>query len=119
MKTNYSITHSFLQSDEDSHSELISSLTVNDYITCIYGDYWWLALITKIDLDEKDVLCNFMHPHGYTENFHWPRKDEVYVPFSKILLRVGTPKILSTSGRHYSITKTEIQMTEEAFFKRK
>ena len=119
VETNYSISHSFLQSDEDEHKEFIASLKINDYITCIYGDYWWLARIIEIDSDEKDVLCSFMHPHGYAENFYFPKKDEVYVPFSKILLKVETPKILSSSARHYSITKKEIQITEEEFSKRK
>ena len=36
--------------------------------------------------DEKDFTCKLMHPHGHTETFHWPsRDDEAYIPFSKIL----------------------------------
>ena len=48
---------------------------------------------------------------------YWPsRDDEVCVPYSKILLRVGVPKVMSHSGRHYTIPKCDIQKTTvEAF----
>ena len=36
--------------------------------------------------DGKDFTCKLMHPHGHTETFHWPsRDDEAYIPFRKIL----------------------------------
>ncbi len=95
----------------------------DDYVTCQYGDYWWLALVMDVNPDEKDFTCKFkhphghterlchlsiwrllavssgygchpdekdftcklMHPHGHTETFHWPSRDEAYIPFSKIL----------------------------------
>ena len=88
----------------------------NNYVTCTYGDHWWLALVSEINAEEKDILCNFLQPYGYTEKFYWPPwEDQVYVPFSKILLKTGPPKTLSNSGRQDAITKKEIQMTVEAF----
>ena len=55
-----------------------------------------------------------MHPHGYTENFYWPtREDETYVPFNKILWKVNTPNTLSQSGRQYKILVNEVQHTVE------
>ena len=95
-----SITHSFAASDSDNRNMLIESLKPNDYIMCIYGDHWWLALVSQINSEEKVVLCNFLFPHGYTENFYWTqREDQVHVPFFKILLKTGPPKTLSNSGR--------------------
>ena len=41
--------------------------TENNYVTCQYGDYWWLALVMDVNPDEKDFTCKFMHPHGHTE----------------------------------------------------
>ena len=59
-----------------------------------------------------------MHPHGYAENFYWPsRDDNAYVPFSKVLVRGIVPKPLSSSGRQYSLSKTDIESTEIAFQK--
>ena len=112
----FSVTHSFDKSDNELSSNLILSLKSNEYITCTYDNFWWLALITKVNHDEKDVTCKFMHPHGYAENFHWPsRDDNAYVPFSKILVKVGVPKPVSSSGRQYSLLKTEIESTVIAF----
>ena len=66
--------------------------------------------------DEKDFTCKLMHPHGHTETFHWPpRDDEAYIPFSKILEKVETPTSQSSSGRQYKLTKDEIQQTVTAF----
>ena len=79
-----SITHSLAASDSDNRNMLIESLKPNDYVMCIYGDHWWLALVSQINSEEKDVLCNFLFPHGYTENFYWTqREDQVHVPFFK------------------------------------
>ena len=87
------ITHSFAISDSDSCNMLIESLKPNDYVTCIYGDHWWLALVIQINVEEKDVLCNFLFPHDYTENFYWTqREDQVYVPFLKKIVEARTTK---------------------------
>ena len=72
------------------------------------------TLVNEVNREEKDVYCKFMHPHGYTENFYWPtRDDETYFPFSKILLKVNTPNNLSRSGRQYKISINEVQQTIE------
>ena len=60
-----------------------------------------------------------MHPHGYTEDFYWPtRDDETYVPFSKILLKVNTPDTLSPPGRQYKISINEVQQNVEKHLQR-
>ena len=85
MEQKFTIFHSFDVSPKEAHTKLIDSLKPSDYVTHIYGEYWRLALVNKVNRDEKDVHCKFMHPHGYTENFYWPtRDDETYTPFSKI-----------------------------------
>ena len=80
--------------------------------TCIYGEYWWQALVDEVNREEKDVHCKFIHPHGYTENFYLPtRDDEIYVSFSKILLKVNTPNTSSQSEQQCKISITEVQQT--------
>ena len=60
-----------------------------------------------------------MHPHGYTEDFYWPTRDnETYVPFSKILLKVNTPNTLSPPGQQYKIQINEVQQTVEKHLQR-
>ena len=90
-----------------------------DYVTCVYDNFWWLALVDNINHDEKDITCKFMKPHGPSEFFYWPARDDtVYVPFDKILLNVKTPNIASSSGRQYCIKKQEFQHTINAFASR-
>ena len=102
IEDSFSVTHSFLMSPKEAQRSLISS--------CQYGNFWWLALTSEINHDEKDVSCKFMHPHGYTKHFYWPaRDDNAYVPFSMILVKVGATKPLSSSGRQYSLSKAEIE----------
>ena len=101
---------------DEANKRLIASLKPNDYVTCVYGNYWWLALVSEINNTERDILCKFMHPHGYTKQFYWPiRDDVVYVPFSKVLLKVNTPNLVSHSGRQYAISKNELLKTVEVF----
>ena len=112
----FSVTHSFDISEEEVFSNLISSLKPNDYVTCQYDNFWWLALVSTINHDEKDVTCKFMHPHGHTETFYWPARDDIaHVPFSRILMKVSAPKFKSSSGRQYDLSKTELQSTVNAF----
>ena len=106
--------HSFDVLPEEAHTKLIDSLKTNEYITCIYREYWSLALVNEVNREEKDIHCKFIHHNGYTENFYWPtREDETYVPFSKILLKVNTSNTLSRSGWQYKILINEVQQTAE------
>ena len=96
----FSVTHSFDISEEEVFSNLISSLKPNDYVTCQYDNFWWLAIVSTINHEEKDVTCKFMHPHGHTETFYW---------------LASAPKFKSSSGRQYDLSKTELQSTVNAF----
>ena len=40
MEEKFTIFHSFDISPEEPHTKLIDPLKPNDYITCIYGEYW-------------------------------------------------------------------------------
>ena len=64
------VHHSFSQSEENQHNQIIKSLKKMDYITCQYDNFCWLPLIDEVNLVEKDVACKFMHPHGPTDNFY-------------------------------------------------
>ena len=45
MEEKFTILHSFDVSPEEAHTKLKDSLKPDDYITCIYGEHWWLALL--------------------------------------------------------------------------
>jgi hypothetical protein len=57
--TSFSISHSFSQSDEHLHTEVIIFIKKNGLcdVTCIYDNFWWLALVDEINYEEKDVTC--------------------------------------------------------------
>ena len=81
------ITHSFLDMPAPQN-ETLESLKCNDYITCCFDGFWWLALIEMVNKEEKDLTCNFLHPHGPTSQFHWPHGDDRrYVPLNKVITK--------------------------------
>ena len=82
-------------------------------------EYWWLALANEVNREEKYVSCKFMHPHGYTEYFYWPtRDDRPYVPSSKTLLKVITPNTLSQSGQQYKVSINKVQQIVEKYLQK-
>ena len=54
--TLFSICHTFSQPDEHIHTGMIKSLKPMDYVTCIYDNYWWLALVEEVNDAEG---CHF------------------------------------------------------------
>jgi len=70
----------------------------------------------EVNRDHKDMsiagLCILMD----IQVFYWlSRDDEVYAPYSKTLLKIGAPNVMSHLGRHYTISKNDIQLFVEAF----
>ena len=97
--------------------DIALNLKPNDYATCFFNGYWWLVLVDAINIEEKDVTCKFMHPHGPTQNnnFHWPsREDKGYVPFNKFIMTVEMPTS-SNNGRQYYIKEQELKHTNKVY----
>lgn len=95
-------------------AEIGLTVKVNDYATVLFDGYWWLVLVEEVNMEQKDVKCRFMHPHGpvTSNNFNWPsRNDEGFVPFDKFIMRVDTPKCTSNSGRQYELKAEELKHT--------
>jgi hypothetical protein len=101
--------------------EMERSLQPNDYAACLFDNYWWIVLIDKVNLDEKDVTCKFLHPHGPTQNnnFYWPRtEDEGWVPFGKFIMKIEPPQCTSNSGRQFKISGDEFKHINSVFTSR-
>ena len=107
------IDHSFLDMPAPL-TETLESLKPNDYITCIFHGHWWLVLIESVNKEEKDLTCKFLHPHGPTNQFHWPDNDRGWVPLSRVIMKVQTPRT-SVNGRTYFITEEEKNKTQNYF----
>ena len=86
------VDHSFLNMPA-SQNETVESLKPNDYVTCCFDGFWWLVLIDAVNKEEKDLTCKFLHSHGPSNQFHWPRGDDRgYVPFNKVIMKIETPR---------------------------
>ena len=99
-------------------AEIGLTVKINDYATVLFHGYWWLVLVTEIDMEQKDVECKFLHPHGPVtdNNFHWPQtNDKGFVPFDKFIMKVDTPQCTSNSGRQYRMKAEELKHTNRVF----
>ena len=76
------------------------------YIACIYGDFWWICMVSEVNMDKQDVMIEFLHPHGPQKNFKWPRNpDRCLVPVQSIICAITMP--VATTERMYKISDSE------------
>ena len=57
----------FLQFDFDkSLTEKIDTKSIKffSYVSCIYNTFWWVGIVTKMNVREGDLKIEFLHPHG-------------------------------------------------------
>ena len=65
----------FLQFDFDkSLSEEIDTKNIKCflYVSCIYNTFWWVDIVTEVNVHEGDSKIQFLHPHGPKKTFTWP-----------------------------------------------
>ena len=80
---------------------------------CLYDSFWWVGLVTQVDVEQGDVRVQFMFPHVPCKTFNWPEtEDSCYVPIKKILYQISSPT--TTTGRTYRITDEEYDKTISA-----
>ncbi|GBN60424.1 hypothetical protein AVEN_226140-1 [Araneus ventricosus] len=61
----------------------------------------------SVNLKKKVTTQLLMHPHGPSETFYWPeRQDECPVSSQHILCDIETQEITSHTGRLYKIVAT-------------
>ena len=70
INTTIFITHSFLDMPVPQN-ETLESLKCNDYITCCFDGFWWLALIEVVNKEEKGLTCKFLHSYGPSLSISW------------------------------------------------
>ena len=82
------------------------------YVTCLYDSFWWVGLVTQVDVEQGDVKVQFMFPHGPHKTFNWPETGDLcYVPIKNILCQISSH---TTTGRTYKITDQEYGKTISA-----
>ena len=82
-------------------------------VTCLYDSFWWVGLVTQVDVEQGDVRVQFMFPHVPCKTFNWPEtEDSCYVPIKNILCQISSP--ITITGWTYKITDEEYDKTISA-----
>ena len=42
----------------------VVNVDINDFVSCLYENTWWIGLVMEIDNEQNDACVKFMHPHG-------------------------------------------------------
>ena len=59
----------FLQFDFDkslTKEIYIKNIKCISYLSCFYNAFWWVGIVTEVNLHEGDLKIEFLHPHGWT-----------------------------------------------------
>ena len=92
----------------------VSELRVSAYVSCVYNTFWWIGLISEVDVELCDVKIEFLHPHGPRKTFTWPvGGDTCHVPMKNILCSISAPS--TATGHTYKILDVDYQNTVSAF----
>ncbi|GBN06210.1 hypothetical protein AVEN_55012-1 [Araneus ventricosus] len=88
--------------------------SLHNYVACVYEENWWIELVSELN-KEADYTIAFMYPHGPSETFYWPeRQDECPVPTQHILCVIETPELTSHTGRLYKIGATSKKKMDDS-----
>ena len=45
------------------------------YVTCLYDSFWWVGLVTQVDVEQGDVKVQFKFPHEPHKTFNTPETE--------------------------------------------
>ena len=75
------------------------------YIAVEYDGKWWIAYVNKIFPQSNEVSVNFLHPHGPSPLYFYPRRpDSLVVDVDDILVQLSPTTV---TGRTYHCITTE------------
>ncbi|GBN04988.1 hypothetical protein AVEN_182575-1 [Araneus ventricosus] len=84
------------------------------YVACTYGINWWVGKIVECYGEYNDYKIMFMHPHGPSASYTWPKPlDVCWIPYKHIMKIVSAPS--TNTGRTYKITPEENNSIELSF----
>ena len=112
-----------LSSEDESHAgthdfNLLTTFQLSDIrpmtcVTCLYNSFWWVGLVTQVDVEQGDVKVQLMFPRGPRKTFNWPdTEDSCYGPIKNIICQISSPT--TTTGQTYKITDEEYDKTISA-----
>ena len=69
---------------------------VSMYVSCICDAFWWVGIVTEVNVHKGDLKIEFLHPHGPRKTFSWPSvADKCFVPVSNILCIITAPTTIT------------------------
>ncbi|GBO40968.1 hypothetical protein AVEN_170674-1 [Araneus ventricosus] len=84
------------------------------YVACTYGINWWIGKIVECYDEYNDYKIMFMHPHGPSASYTWPKfLDVCWIPYEHIMKIVFSPS--TNTRRTYKITPEENNCSELLF----
>ena len=90
------------------------SIKYFSYVSCIYNTFWWVGIVTEVNIHESDLKIEFLHPHGPRKTFSWPSvADKCFVPALNILGIITAPTTIT--GRIYQIWDTDFEQSFKAY----
>ena len=67
-------------------------------------------------VEEGDIKVNFLHPHGPSQSFFWPsRQDSCWVPFTNVISKLSPPDVLTSTGKRYQFITGETNDIQQIF----
>ena len=82
--------------------------TCFSYVSCVYDIFWWIGIVTKVNVHESDLKIEFLHPHGPRKTFSWlSLPDKCFISVSKILCIIIAPTTIT--GQIYQISDTDFE----------
>ena len=102
----------FLQFDFDK--SLTEEIKRFSNVSSIYDTFWWVDIVTEVNVHEGDLKIEFLHPHGPRKTFSWPSvSDKCFVSVSNILCIITAPTTIT--GQIYRISDTDSEQTWKAY----
>ena len=92
-------SHTIVKVSYEEEGDILAWHNINGFVTCVYDNKWWLALILQADKDDGEVKVKFLQSSGPSPSICYPTKEDILlIPKSSILTKVE-PRI--HTGRTY------------------
>jgi hypothetical protein len=91
--------------------DMIELKDITGFVTCNYGNFWWLGCVLSVSEESNDVKVSFLHPHGPSASYMYSAMPHILrLPQSAILAKVSRN---TATGRTCALTSEETKLIAE------
>ena len=81
---------------------------ISGYIAVKYDKKWWISYVNEIFPQGNEVSANFLHPHGPSPSYFYPRRpDSLVVDVDDILVQLSPTTV---TGRTYRLSEDDTEL---------